>query len=235
MMHQDTLEEYNQRTTYLSQIPIYREVDIVSEAAKYFTVRYFDRHDIVAEEGKGNKYLNFILKGQVRVVKNIPFIRHGKNKMKIDRGQSLGINETRFKQPLTLAFLDPGRAFPEALPSSLHSEKSKDKVSLMSKVADLDALGHNTPFATCVCECPTIVLSIGRVDFIRTMGVGMLEALNEDARAFTVPVRELQEQWMKRGTWEGHKKSIVGEIHMEYRAERELKRRQFETEYGFGN
>jgi hypothetical protein len=104
MLDQDTSEEYNERLNYLHNISLYKDHEIAAEAAKSFNIRYFDKGDVIAQEGKSNKYLNFIVNGQISVDKQIPFVRRtlsmGRTRVKPDNGRPLGEGEERFIQYL---------------------------------------------------------------------------------------------------------------------------------------
>jgi hypothetical protein len=88
----------------------------------------------------------------------------------------------------------------------------------------------NTPFVTCTCESPVIVLSIERVDFIRSMGPKMLEELYMQSKLFLIGVDELQAQWLQSKTWEWHKKHIVQVYRKDASQVKIMKRAQFDNE-----
>jgi galactokinase len=129
MTDQDTIEEYNERLEYLKQIPQFHEEETRNEMVKYFQIRYFNKQQTIVREDQPNKYINFLLHGQLRVDKKVQFIRR-KNMVRPDREfiknakNELKDDEERMTSSLVITRLEQFHSFPELLPSSLNYGKA---------------------------------------------------------------------------------------------------------------
>jgi hypothetical protein len=130
MADQDTVEEYNERLEYLKQIPQFNNEETRNEMAKYFQIRYFNKQQTICREDQSNKYINFLLHGQIRVDKKVQFIRR-KNRVRPDREfiknpktDYLKDGEEKIINSLVITHLEQFRSFPELLPSSLNYGKT---------------------------------------------------------------------------------------------------------------
>ena len=146
--------------------------------------------------------------------KNVSFIRKGNDSsgaFRPDDDKELSKGEERIQQKLYMGRMIAGNFFPEPLPMSLmRSSHKSDKVSIMSKVSDLDALGQNLPFVTCVAQSPTICFAIERVGLIRT-APEMLDRLMREA-IYLVTIPQMQQKWIIAKEWTLYKSNLVNHI-----------------------
>ena len=178
----------------------------------------------------------FVISGQVRLEKQVSFIRskiNGRQVVFPDKGEALEPKSERFQEILSLGTLDPSDSFPEPFPMGIMKDPNHhkfDKVALMSKVSDMDALGQNLPFVNCVALKPTVCLVIERVEFFRLMSTSMRQQLMDASKIYQISVEQMQHEWILAKGWQSYKKQMVESVLNDVKQHKALVKIQLEQE-----
>ncbi|KAJ3000288.1 hypothetical protein HDV02_006500 [Globomyces sp. JEL0801] len=167
-------------------------------------------------QGQHNTKLYWILSGSVRLDKKTGFItRNGK--MSLARpdtvDEHITAREKRELHSLTISVLDKEKCFPEPLPLSVHiPQLGSDKLDLLSKLSDNDALMLNKSTVTVTAESQVACLVMERIDFVRIMSWDMFDQLIKANQIYYIKPREIQTQWILVKKWEAHKKHVIKDV-----------------------
>ena len=150
-----------------------------------------------------------------------------------DRGESLTSDMERFDETLSLGQLEKCESFPEPFPMLLLKENHEkfDKVALMSKVSDIDALGQNQPFVDCLALKPTVCLVMERVEFLRIMTNAMRQKLMEASKVYFIGVEQMQNQWILTQGWQNYKNNLISSMKEENEQKKLLSRVQVVSQF----
>ncbi|KAL2914145.1 hypothetical protein HK105_206403 [Polyrhizophydium stewartii] len=215
---EDSMEDLEQRMQLLKQTPVFALADeqTLEQAVLKSQIRRCERNSVILREGESNKRLFFITTGTCRLDKGIPLFKKtvGKDQatLRPDRKdtQPMRKGEQRVLESVALAEIGPGESFPEPLPSGVSGNLS-DRLDMISKINDHDALSMNRSYVTVVAVKPVVCVTMERIDFARIMSWGMFKVLLESSMIYSIPVEAMQDQWILQKGWEDYKRRIVGE------------------------
>ncbi|KAK6094965.1 hypothetical protein MT418_005229 [Batrachochytrium dendrobatidis] len=246
LIGEDSQSDLSKRLKLLKEIPVFSHVDdqILEQAVLKSQVHHFERNTIILEEGKSNRRLFFISSGSCRLDKHLPLIRKriGKSQWQLRRpevdtdtrigaGQlnpsfTLAKGEQYYLQCVSLAEVGPGQSFPEPLPThiSVTESATTERLDLISKINDHDALSMNRAYVTVTATRPVVCITMERIDFARIMTWSMLKCLLDASILYSIPVMAMQDQWILQQGWKDYKRRVVQETILQKSREKWVKR-----------
>jgi CRP-like cAMP-binding protein len=193
-MNEDTDQETQERISILRKNSIFQQCDdiMLEQLASKCQMKYYDKNQKLVEKNKSNEFLYWILKGQVKLEKEIRFIEH-QNAHHLVRPDTADYHikkyEKRVEEKVCMGMLLENQYFPEVLPPSIQNlDPSFDRFDLVQKLSDLDQIGYNQSTVTVTTMTPVECLCIQRIDFVRIMTWTMFAAMKREGFLFYLPV-----------------------------------------------
>ncbi|KAJ3000274.1 Cyclic nucleotide-binding domain-containing protein 2 [Globomyces sp. JEL0801] len=225
---EETKDEMEERSNILKSVNVFSIADeaTLEQAAPRTQIKYFDKYSEILTQGQPNKRLHWILTGAVRLDKQTSFVAR-MGKMSLARPDTVDHHikgsEKRISERLSLGVLEKDGCFPEPIPETLHiPEPGSDKLELLSKISDNDALILNRSTVTVTALTAVTCLVMERIDFARIMTWQMFNILLKSGQIYSIPSRDLQNQWILTKKWDLHKRKVLKDAmkYVDYRKEK---------------
>jgi hypothetical protein len=121
--------------------------------------------------------------------------------------------EHRREEKLTVGVLKEDGRFPEPMPDLIPTiDVEFDRLELISKLTDFDALGLNKATVSVSALQPCICIMMHRIDFCRVMTTDMYKSLQSESSLYSIKPKPLQLEWVTRVDWEKEKRQVVNQI-----------------------
>ncbi|KAI8914680.1 hypothetical protein BC831DRAFT_407873 [Entophlyctis helioformis] len=230
---EDSVSDVMTRIRLLRNVPVFALADdqILEQAVLKTQVRHYERNSVILKENDSNKRLFFIVSGKCRIEKSIQLFRkyavgNGDYRLRPDRKSTQPIRkgEERIQETVSLAEIHEGASFPEPLPAGVVASTTADRLDLISKINDHDALSLNRSYVSVIAVNPVVCITMERIDFARIMSWGMLKNLLDSSILFSIPVEAMQDQFVIQKGWDAYKRKIVEEMMLRRTGEKWVKR-----------
>ncbi|KAJ3302500.1 hypothetical protein HDV03_004923 [Kappamyces sp. JEL0829] len=212
---EDTLADVEDRIRVLRSMSTFRYEDeaLLEQTVPRTSLRYFPKDARIVTQGLSNTFLYWIISGSVRVDRLVSFVARAQNHRTIRPdtcNAHIRSGEHRIEEKLTIGELREDACFPEPMPESIRIvDDGFDRLELISKLADHDALGMNRSTVSATAICPTVCLAMQRIDFCRVMSMAMFKSLRNESSIYSIKAKPLQEEWVTKVDWEKEKRHVL--------------------------
>lgn len=238
MRGEDTDNDLQERLKILQSIPTFSKEDkvILDQAVAKTSIRYIPKDSKILTQGQTNKFIYWILSGQVRVDRSTKFISRTdcrksfryfmlsnySNQSRPDTSNHhIHSGEHRIDENLMIGILQKYESFPEPLPETISMGAEFDRLDLITKITDHESLGMDKSTVSVTSKTPLVCLVMHRIDFCRIMTIDMYRTLYNESSIYAIKPKPLQVEWVTKVEWGKQKKHVLKEIITGVKAQRE--------------
>ncbi|KAJ3275259.1 hypothetical protein HDV01_000986 [Terramyces sp. JEL0728] len=204
-----TKEELDDQLDSLSRLPHFtKHKEFLLKTNSLFEVLVYSMGDVILTEGQTESKIYFILEGNCKCAKKVPFIQKkgsaGKDMGIYEQNMTVGPNEEIIEHTFTIQELETSDHFPGINPET----KKLNQVDI-----ERAAMTSETDFDTTILEFSVAASSrievacIARSDYMRFATPDMLVETIQQKNLYDVSVRQVQEGYLQKLKWDSFKKN----------------------------
>ncbi|KAJ3322532.1 TBC1 domain, member 5 [Boothiomyces sp. JEL0866] len=206
-----TKEELEDQMDSLSRLPHFtKHKDFLAKTNSLFEVVVYSMGDTILTEGQAETKIYFILEGNCKCTKKVPFLQKkgsgGKDISIYESNMPVGPNEEIIEHTFTIQELETSDHFPGINPETKKLNQVDIERAALASETDFDAtILEFSVTATSRIE----VASIPRSDYMKFATPDMLVETIQQKNLYEVSVRQVQEGFLEKLKWDSYKKNTV--------------------------